>query len=270
MKIVTFQGGLGNQMFQYQFYIWLKNNVQSTIYGYYPVKGLSGHNGLEIENCFDNVKLPKTNRFVIILVGILKFLNLIGFKFISTASSFSLNRILFEDYWQDLNYLGSTSYMFNTSRLDHNFRNLEILEKINSTNSISIHIRRGDYVSDKYANIYGGICDLAYYDRAIKYILSKVEKPSFFVFSDDFEWAKNNLDISNATFIEWNLHKNSYIDMFLMNQCKHNIIANSTFSWWGAYNSSNFRDGIVISPTKWFASNSFTEPLIFPKQWIRL
>jgi hypothetical protein len=64
MKIITFQGGLGNQMFQYQFYIWLKKNVSSTIYGYYPVKGLSGHNGLEIESCFNNVRLPKTNIFV--------------------------------------------------------------------------------------------------------------------------------------------------------------------------------------------------------------
>lgn len=270
MKIITFQGGLGNQMFQYQFYIWLKNNVSSSIYGYYPIKGLSGHNGLEIENCFDNVKLPRTNMFVVIFVKILKVLNLIGFKFISTASAFSLNRILFEDYWQDLSYVGSTSYIFNTRRLDHDSKNLKILEKINATNSISIHIRRGDYVSSKYANIYAGVCDLAYYNRAIKYISSRVENPSFFVFSDDFEWVKSNIDISNADFIDWNLDKNSYIDMFLMNQCKHNIIANSTFSWWGAYNNAIRREGIVISPTKWFASNSFTEPLIFPGQWIRL
>ncbi len=270
MKIITFQGGLGNQMFQYQFYNWLKENVSSTIYGYYPVKGLSGHNGLEIENCFNNINLPETNIFIVFLVKIIKFFKLIGFNFISTGSSFSLNRILFEDYWQDLDYVGASSYKFNTKKISHNSKNLEILEKIKCSNSVSIHIRRGDYITDKYASIYSGVCGVEYYNRAIKYVLEKIENPLFFVFSDDCEWVKNNIEVPNANFIEWNLDKNSFIDMFLMNQCKHNIIANSTFSWWGAYNDSNCRRGIVISPVKWFASNSFTDPLIFPKKWIRL
>jgi hypothetical protein len=169
-----------------------------------------------------------------------------------------------------LHYVSDSIYDFNIRRVGHNSKNFEIIDKINSTNSVSIHIRRGDYITDKYASIYDGVCGVEYYDRAIKHILSKIENPIFFVFSDDCEWVKNNIDVPNANFIEWNLGKNSYIDMFLMNQCKHNIIANSTFSWWGAYNNSNLRDGIVISPVKWFASDSFIEPLIFPERWIRL
>lgn len=270
MKIITFQGGLGNQMFQYKFYIWLKNNVSTKIYGYYPAKGLSGHNGLEIEKCLTNVVLPKTNLMIVGLVKIIKFLNLIGFKYISNTSTFSLNKILFEDYWQDLNYLGTFSFEFDTSRMNYNNKNIEIINKIKTTNSVSLHVRRGDYINDKYSHIYGGICDVNYYNRAIEYIFSKIDNPVFFVFSDDCEWVKNNISIPNATFVEWNLNENSYIDMFMMNQCKHNIIANSTFSWWGAYNRTNPKNSIVISPKKWFASDSFAEPLIFPKKWIRI
>jgi hypothetical protein len=149
--------------------------------------------------------------------------------------------------------------------------NLEIAEKIKETNSVSIHIRRGDYVSNKkLAGIYAET-STGYYEKAIDHIRQKLDNPAFFVFSDDPEEAKKIISFPQTTYIDWNTGANSYIDMQLMSLCKHNIIANSSFSWWGAWLNNN-NDKIVIAPSIWFKDehkNNSIKDLI-PEKWTQI
>ena len=129
-------------------------------------------------------------------------------------------------------------------------KNAEIAEKISSTNAVSIHIRRGDYVSNKNAmNIYAQNSS-EYYEKAINKVRQLVENPVFFVFSDSPEEAKKIINCPETVFVDWNSGRDSYLDMQLMSLCKHNIIANSSFSWWGAW-LNNYAEKLVIAPANW-------------------
>jgi hypothetical protein len=109
----------------------------------------------------------------------------------------------------------------------------DISRKINdSKNSVSIHIRRGDYITNEQASQTHGICGLDYYQNALRKIKASIESPHFFVFSDDMEWVEKNIRGKNFTYIK-NPNSSSHEDLFLMSICNHNIIANSSFSWWG-------------------------------------
>jgi hypothetical protein len=128
--------------------------------------------------------------------------------------------------------------------------NLYVLEHIQSKESVSMHVRRGDYVNNP---ILGGLVDVDYYMRAIACIKERTENPHFFVFSDDMKWVCNNIlqHVDNiCTIIDWNKKENSYLDMQLMSKCKHHIIPNSSFSWWGAYLADN-KNKIVVTPRTW-------------------
>lgn len=141
-----------------------------------------------------------------------------------------------------------------------------MLEKIQNTNSVSLHIRRGDYLQcERFIE-----CSLKHYYDAIDYIEQQTAKKNLtiFCFSDDIQWVKENLKINYETyFVDINKDINSYFDIELMRNCKHNIIANSSFSWWGAWLNEN-PNKIVIAPTQWYKN----EPLydIIPTEWIKL
>lgn len=150
-------------------------------------------------------------------------------------------------------------------------KNAEILEQIKSTNSVSIHIRRGDYVTLESANTLHGLCSLDYYEKAVEYIAKKVgnsgKTPHFFVFSDDIEWVRANLKIDYPNImIDFN-QQNCHFDLELMKNCKHNIVANSSFSWWGAWLNEN-PDKIVIAPKKWLATSQKCD--IVPIEWVKI
>jgi len=134
--------------------------------------------------------------------------------------------------------------------LDDN--NKKLLGELKNKFSCSLHVRRGDYLKDPD---YCGICDLDYYKKAVETVLSKTKKQvTFLVFSNDINWCKENLADDFAgnevIYVDWNTGKDSYKDMFLMSQCNANIIANSSFSWWGAYLNES-PDKLVISPEKY-------------------
>ncbi|MDR2955102.1 MAG: alpha-1,2-fucosyltransferase [Prevotella sp.] len=152
-------------------------------------------------------------------------------------------------------------------------KNFELYKKIKATNSVAVHIRRGDYLSNKNAAANFVTCDRAYYEKAIEHISRKIENPDIFIFSDDQEWVKENLNFDNhsATFVDWNKEEDSYIDMQMMSLCRHNVIANSSFSWWGAWLNPN-PNKIVIAPDKWFLSEDKNKLLddFYPKGWIKL
>jgi hypothetical protein len=134
-----------------------------------------------------------------------------------------------------------------------------ILKILQNENSVSLHIRRGDFISHPDATSFHAICGLSYYENSIKYILNRVKSPVFYVFSDDIQWAKEHLNNGyNIKFIEGNTN---YEDLLLMSECKHNITANSGFSAWAGWLNSNI-EKIVISPTKWVKDGALNETII--------
>lgn len=143
-----------------------------------------------------------------------------------------------------------------------------ISDEIRKTNSVSLHIRRGDYITSKITNKFHGTCCLGYYKKAMKLINKKVKNPKYFVFSDDIYWVKKNLEIKNAFYVDDNVGDKSYIDMQLMSMCKHNIIANSSFSWWAAWLNNN-PNKIVIAPKKWFNDPGMDTTDLISEEWIR-
>ncbi|MCJ7648229.1 MAG: alpha-1,2-fucosyltransferase [Candidatus Lokiarchaeota archaeon] len=172
-----------------------------------------------------------------------------------------------EKYFKDIEHIIRDEFIISTTP---NSENQSVAKMINEHNSVSLHIRRGDYLANIKQEQYHGVCSLEYYHAAIEYLQRIQKDPHFFVFSDDISWAKEKIKISNAVnFVDHNGPERPYEDLRLMTLCKHHIIANSTFSWWGAW-LSEFQDKIVIAPRKWFNhADNDTNDLI-PPSWIQL
>lgn len=135
--------------------------------------------------------------------------------------------------------------------------------------SVSIHIRRGDYVQDQKTHAYHGVCGLEYYKQAIDHIQKHTNSPiTFFIYSDDITWVRHNLAVTDAVYVS-NPSIADYEELILMSMCQHNIIANSTFSWWAAYLNQH-AEKIVIAPKQWTAKKSSSELDILPPTWIQL
>lgn len=142
--------------------------------------------------------------------------------------------------------------------------------KSNYDNSISLHIRRGDYVTNTQASKWHGLLSKDYYYNAIEYIKKEkgIEKPYIYVFSDDSKWVKENMSFDgNVTYISENFNPAQAI--LLMSKCKNNIIANSSFSWWGAWLNPN-KEKIVIAPEQWLAGSNRVSKGIVPKHWVKI
>jgi hypothetical protein len=183
----------------------------------------------------------------------------------------SLTTGYLDGYWQSYKYFDDIrEVLLNEFTLvnEMNLENKLICKKITELNSISIHIRRGDYVKEKKNMTIYNVFGLEYYHQAIEFISKKISNPYFFVFSDDLDWAKKNLQLTNVTYVDVNLTQNPENDLILMSKCKHNIIANSTFSWWGAWLNQN-SEKIIIAPRKWMSTVESLDDL-YPDDWIRL
>ncbi len=130
-----------------------------------------------------------------------------------------------------------------------NEANKKILEKIKNTNSVSIHFRRGDFLKSRVAAHFGNLGEQYYHD-AVEYIAGNTTDPiTLFVFSDDVNWVRENVKFGHETvYVDVNSGKQGYFDLELMKNCKHNIIANSSFSWWGGWLNEN-PDKIVVMPS---------------------
>ncbi|HEM5138441.1 TPA: alpha-1,2-fucosyltransferase, partial [Streptococcus suis] len=145
-------------------------------------------------------------------------------------------------------------------------KNKEIYAAISSTNSVCITIRRGDYENDSEIKKLHSVCDKNYFQKAIEIMKEKVNEPVFFMFSDDIEWVKKNIDTGATTYYE-DGDDPVWEKLRMMSSCKHFIISNSSFSWWSQWLSSNLGK-IVISPSKWY-NNDYMSPLI-DESWIRI
>lgn len=159
----------------------------------------------------------------------------------------------FVGYWQSQRYFEKVQddlrkdFTFNWDKFPHKAQ--EYRKQMEQTISVSLHVRRGDYLNEKFAPIYGGICTDAYYEAAKAYIKEKYPDCVFYLFTNDAEWGRTQ-ENDNVVFVDCTGPDNAYVDMALMSCCKHNIIANSSFSWWGAWLNKN-SDKAVIMPARW-------------------
>jgi hypothetical protein len=132
-----------------------------------------------------------------------------------------------------------------------------------------VHIRRGDFLNEKIT-AYHGVLSAFYFEKAIGLIREKIPSASIYFFSDDIEWVKQNLAVDkNSVFVSSFITRSAIEDFYLMTKCKHNIIANSSFSWWPAWLNNN-PDKIVVAPKKWFADSSINTNDLIPQDWIRI
>ena len=272
MKILYFGGGLGNQIFEYAFYLYLKQKYPNEkIIGYYNRKKLNEHNGLEIDKWFQ-VELPKTKWYAAYICTLMYFLKKINYtKYIDIYNRdfVNTNAIVINAYKFSKQFIPNSEWIkFKINENQLSLKNKEVLKAIKNKFSIFIHIRRGDYLSPKYIERFKDTCTIEYYKKSIEYIKAKIPNPTFFIFSADMDWTKKNLPLlSESIYIDWNNGKNSPLDMFLMSNCKGGIIANSTFSYWGA--KIGVPDKIIIYPSKWINSKE-GNPDIFDEKWIKI
>lgn len=269
MKIVTFWGGLGNTIIDYAYLQHLKMKYpREKFYSFFPKAGLTAHNGFELDKRFI-VNLPPT-RWYTNLIGYTLFYAMKVFIRLNlhcpltSTMKYQHDDALFHcDWWQDKKFIPKDFQLeFRPFKL--NEANSNILKIIKERNSISVHIRRGDYMQLGW--LYSGICTEHYYETAINMMKKKVDNPFFIFFSDDPEWVKSQYHLSNMEVVDWNKGEDSFIDMFLMSNCKHMILANSTFSYWAA----RFNKGVksVICPVRW--NNSKPGPNLSLDNWIKV
>lgn len=289
MKYIVNSGGLGNQMFRYSLLLTLRNSGYKVSFLKNRFRTLFLKD--EIENVFVDIIMSdcKISFIVNIFYSVLRYfpkefrLLLLNFFqvyefhekgwFVYDEKVFDFEHYnqIYIGTWQSEMYFSSArnkikcAFQFNEKKLSD--LTIKISKKIKNEESVSIHIRRGDYLHDTYKDEFANICTPDYYIRSLYYIKTKVLNPVFYVFSDDINWVRMLFKNENMIFVDFNTKYNSWQDMYLMSTCKHNIIANSTFSWWGAYLNDN-KEKIVIAPLKWI--HSLEKDDIIPSNWIRI
>ena len=266
MKIVLFTAGLGNQIFQYFFSLYLKDKYPSEkIYGCYDKAILNNHNGLEIHEVFD-IQLPPSSFFTHALVRVIRALyKRTHWTWLGAHDDWQKETLYYEGYWHNKALFGQYASSLRFRVHDISEHNATVLREIQDSNSVAIHIRRGDYLDPIRSKDFAQSCSLSYYHSAIEYAQSQFQDAKFYIFSDDIPWVIENLSISNAVYVDWNKGKQSFWDMYLMSNCKASIIANSSFSFWGAMLGINKQ--FVIKPKRWIGNEV---PDIFPESWISL
>lgn len=292
MDIVRLKGGLGNQMFQYAFAESLRSKgrrVRCNL-GYYKKTPHSGN--FMLDRVFNNIDLDEIDDEYFDRIDrewrtirdnrkmVERFVNDIPNRFFWVENDeeegnyvpnvYETKSCTFVGYWQTYKYFEDIR-----ESLLHAFRFQEEMGDLNeyrgiikdTRRSVSVHVRRGDYLLNE--DIFGGICTSEYYEKAMNYFKEKMDTPTFIFFSDDIDWVESHFHVDNSIYIsadDFSKYE-SWYDMYLMTLCRGNIIANSTFSWWGAWLNKH-DDKIVVAPSKW--SNTRKMPDICPVDWIRI
>jgi len=293
MIIVKLQGGLGNQMFQYAFGKTLAAKLSNSLYfdsSFFKIKETDFFTRRNYELDLFPIQINTPDRTTIksftdpkpvqrilnrLKINKKEFYKESSLKFNKDVFLLSTN-IYLDGYWQSERYFKCL-----TSQIRKDFIFTKPLNKlstaieglINENNTVSVHIRRGDYVSLAANNRVHGTCTVEYYLRAIQILNARLHHPQYLFFSDEPEWVQQNLvyDLRNFQIIKHNLGTDSWQDMSLMSKCKHHVIANSSFSWWGAWLNPS-PDKIVIAPKTWFAQPDLNHQsiTIIPQNWIRI
>ncbi len=289
MIIVKISGGIGNQMFQYAIgkHLAIKYNTRLKLDLRFFQKQTLRNFDLNVfpikEEIISTKELdlyfpdPSFNRFKNYWKRIIKkrygYKMILEKKFNFQPEILSAGKNVYLDgYWQSEKYFEAVGPEI---RKCFQFRNeqdsydKQLIQKIQQSNSVSVHFRLGDYIKNETTNQVHGVCSPDYYLKALSFISDKIKDPVFFIFSDDIPWVKNNFHFSREHFyIEGNAY-HSYKDMQLMSFCKHNIIANSSFSWWGAW-LNDYPEKMVIAPFKWFNISDRNTNDLIPESWIKI
>jgi hypothetical protein len=294
MIVAKLMGGLGNQMFQYAFgkQLAIKNKTrlfldlsflqdrsykENFTYRDYEL------NSFNVEENFATEKeVAKFNKVtgVTTLMSLLLTLRIPvpvylrepHFHFFPKALNAPANTYL-DGYWQSEKYFRGIRQILQNEFTPKNSLSpgsALLLERIKKEKLISIHVRRTDYVSNQHISQYHGACTAEYYQQAIDIISDKIANPSFIVFSDEPDWFRRNMRIAfPVVYADENRGSRNFEDLFLMSNCAHNIIANSSFSWWAAWLNNN-EDKNVIAPKKWFNNESKDTADLIPVSWQRI
>lgn len=289
MIIIKLLGGLGNQLFQYAVARGLALIHNTDLF-----LDISGYSSsilrkyeLGVFNINASIASPDILKYVPFSISDACYLNIRhvfsgnikiqyfkekNFAFQKEILSLPDN-IYLDGYWQSEKYF---SFFEGILRKELSFAsqpsiiNQEHLERIKRCNSVSVHIRRGDYISNRKTMDIHGFLGTDYYARALNLVKEKITGPTIFVFSDDIDWAIENFKTDLPThFIDHNRKENAYEDLRLMCTCKHHIIANSSFSWWGAWLCKN-PDKVIIAPKRWFNTPKIDTRDLIPDSWIVL
>ncbi len=302
MIIVRTNGGLGNQMFQYAMGLAIsERNKSDLLLDTSDLKStkkeetrrefllLNFNVSIRIATGedFSRIKIPSTENSDLLSKIMRKI-----FRITESFKPLDQRKFIVEPYfefcpeilniedncylsgvWQSAKYFKSIESMVRESftlKNSPSMKTKDWVEKVSVCNSVSIHIRRGDYVHSQKTNRLHGVCSLDYYNQAVDFICNKVDNPIFFIFSDDIDWVKKNLKINSPLFYISDKNIPDYEELIIMSNCKNNITANSSFSWWGAWLNRN-ASKIIIVPKQWFNESSHisTRDLI-PKEWISL
>ena len=299
MKIVNIIGGLGNQMFQYAFALALQKKhgvevvkIDISHFNYVFVKKFKSanlHNGYEIEKVFPNAKLSHATAWDLMKLTwympnyvlsrvVRKLLPARRNEYIQKPIDiFAFNEEVlnargngyYEGVWQAIGYHKDIKEKLQEVFAHQNPDefNRKLIEEISNCNSVGIHVRRGDYLA---APEFNGICDIEYYKKGIAEILKNGENHCFYIFSNDITWCKQEIEPLlkgfRVEYVIGNTGKNSCWDMFLMTYCKNLIIANSSFSWWGAFLNKTAKK--VIAPYPWVNREGRIEN--YCNEWIKI
>jgi len=278
-------GGLGNQMFQYCLYRAMECqgipvNIDDSYYSKVTSNSPFAYHldifGITFNKIEDNSLPAYISNNANVIHKLIKWIGIPSRIYFEKKNGvydpnvFATHRYKYiEGYWQSEKYFINIQ---NVIRQEFKYNgewskgNLAYKHDINNAESVSIHIRRGDYL--KFSREYGGCCDLSYYLSAIQYMKDHLTNPIFYFFTNDINWCRQQFShIKCSVFINGNNGINSYMDMILMSHCKHHIIANSTFSWWGAWLGKK-SDSITIAPKIWMNTSSTDD--IWCKDWIKL
>ncbi len=284
MITVELMGGLGNQMFQYAFGLRLaaERNTDLTANGFLLNNRLLAvvrqYTYRQFELSIFGIPAPRTAPADLIL-AMLPFSGAVLLREPTDGVDalvlppLSTERVVCVGYWQSEGYFNSAE---GAVREQFRFRQpvsgftQRMAEAIAGTpDAVFVHVRRGDYVTNANANQHHGVCGIDYYQQAVVHIRERISNPHFYVFSDDLAWVKQELGplLNPATYVDGNRGSDSWQDMFLMRQCRHAIIANSSFSWWGAW-LNDHPDRIVVAPRQWFVQKLVSN--LLPDGWISM
>ena len=280
MIIVKIKGGLGNQLFQYAVgrAVALRHKVplklDTTIFETYNL-----HNGYRLDQFAIQAEIAADNEIINLKgrnnllfsafrkAGLAKRKSYVKEKRSSyfDASVFKNNFVYLDGYWQNELYFSDIrELLLKELSLNSSINDLSCayLECIKKSNSVSLHVRRGDYLNLKNINV----LEVDYYMKAAEYIRKNVEKPTFYIFSDDLEWCKSTLAfLGDCIYVERT--QTEIDDLKLMSFCQHNIIANSSFSWWGAWLNQN-PNKTVVAPKGWIINDPDSSNVI-PSDWVK-
>lgn len=276
MVAVQLSGGLGNQMFEYALYLKLKSmgkEVKIDDFTCYGEQELQRTNqlsvfGVSYERLSEQEYIALTDSSMRPADRVRrKLLGRRDLSYREASCNFDpevlrreptllLGYFQSEQYFADIKEQVREAFRFQGSDAKNPGLFLpaeqqELLSEIRGSEAVSVHIRRGDYLSAQNQALFGGICDDAYYERALAEMKRRLPEAVFFFFSNDTEWVKERYRGENCVVVEGNGEDAGFRDLFLMSQCRHHIMANSSFSWWGAWLDEN-PDKIVIAPKKWF------------------